>query len=35
MDQFFAEIRDVCHFDNRQEFTVKWIDEEGLRWRDD
>ncbi|KAL5013642.1 hypothetical protein ScPMuIL_007912 [Solemya velum] len=28
-EDFCAEIKDICKFDDRQPFTVKWVDEEG------
>ncbi|CAG0914180.1 unnamed protein product [Notodromas monacha] len=29
LDDFSSEMRDICEFDSEQEFTMKWIDEEG------
>ncbi len=30
LDDFSSEMREICDFDPEQEFTMKWIDEEGL-----
>ena len=31
-EDFCAEIKDICKFDDQQPFTMKWVDEEG-RWQ--
>ena len=28
-EDFCAEIKDICKFDDQQPFTMKWVDEEG------
>jgi atypical protein kinase C iota type len=28
-EDFCAEIKDICKFDDQQPFTVKWVDEDG------
>ena len=28
-EDFCAEIKDICKFDDKQPFTVKWVDEDG------
>jgi hypothetical protein len=29
LESLREKIREICHFDGRQQFTVKWVDEEG------
>lgn len=29
-EDFCAEIKDICKFDDKQLFTVKWVDEDGM-----
>ena len=30
-EDFCAEIKDICKFDDQQPFTMKWVDEEGKK----
>ena len=29
LEDFLAEMREICHFQPDQRFTMKWVDEEG------
>ena len=29
VDELYADMREVCSFQEEQEFTMKWVDEEG------
>lgn len=32
-EKLCAEMRDICNFDDRHPFTMKWVDEEGTLYR--
>lgn len=31
LDDLLKEFRDICNFDDKQPFTIKWVDEDGKR----